>query len=192
MDIIDAADILPEQRPDENEASGEETEEEEEENVEEPRRRRGKERSWDQIGSFSTVAEFKSSEIHTELTAQMTRNNKHPNKEEEFQYDTYVCAYFRKRGWKSCPKTVRVGYSQTSQDIVVWSTDNEHQHELDPDYDTTINFRWTAEQEEVVRRHLQARHKRNALILRELREKNLVNGAGKLPTVAQVGLICVG
>ena len=48
------------------------------------------------------------------------------------------------------------------------------------------SFIFVIDQEEVVRRHMEAKVKRNILILRELRAKNLVNGAGKLPTQAQV------
>ena len=82
---------------------------------------------------------FLSGEIITEVNQQMNRNNKSEN--QDYRIDTFVCCYFKKRGWKDCPRAVR---------------------------------------------HMQAKTKRNELILKELREKHLLNGAGKLPTVAQV------
>ena len=46
-----------------------------------------------------------------------------------------------------------------------------------------VNYHWTPAQEEVI-----LRHKRNALIFRELREQNFVNRSGQLPTVGQIRL----
>ena len=184
MNFVDAADIPLEQYEDDNDASGEDTQEDEENN-EEPRRKRGKDRSYSQTHAFSNVDEFQGSEIYTELNQQMTRNNKSENK--DYKIDTFVCGYFKKRGWKACPRALRVGYSKTSQDVIVWeAADSDHQHEVDADHATLVNFNWTSSQEEVIHRHMQAKTKRNELILKELRDKNLLNGAGKLPTVAQV------
>ena len=184
MNFVDAADIPLEQYEDDNEASGEDTQEDEENN-EEPRRKRGKDRSYSQTHAFSNVDEFQGSEIYTELNQQMTRNNKSENK--DYKIDTFVCGYFKKRGWKACPRAFRVGYSKTSQDVIVWeAADSDHQHEVDADHATLVNFNWTSSQEEVIHRHMEAKTKRNELIRKELRDKNLLNGAGKLPTVAQV------
>ena len=200
LNIIDAADIVRED-PDENDENGEEEDEEEEEEEQVVKRRRGKDRSWNHIASFPNMEQFKETEIYASLKTEMKRNNRHET--EDYHLEIFVCRFFRKAGWKLCPRTIRVGYSTTSQDIVVWETDdNEHQHEEDPNFDTGINYHWTAgftylfvicysfifviDQEEVVRRHMEAKVKRNILILRELRAKNLVNGAGKLPTQAQV------
>ena len=184
MNFVDAADIPLEQYEDDNDASGEDTQEDEENN-EEPRRKRGKDRSYSQTHAFSNVDEFQGSEIYTELNQQMTRNNKSENK--DYKIDTFVCGYFKKRGWKACPRALRVGYSKTSQDVIVWeAADSDHQHEVDADHATLVNYNWTSSQEEVIHRHMEAKTKRNELIRKELRDKNLLNGAGKLPTVAQV------
>ena len=146
---------------------------------------RGKDKIWSQIDRFANNDQYKGSEIYTKLTAEMTRNNKYNT--EDYQIDVYVCKHFKKRGWKSCPRSVRVGYSRTSSEIFVWeAADSEHQHEQDPDFDTAGNFNWTAGQAEVVRKHMHM-HMRLNLILNELRVNNLVNGGGKLPTLAQVG-----
>ena len=187
--LQDAAD-LPLQPQGENENNGDdETEEEEEVDVEEgAKAKRGKDKSWIQIGHFANNDQYKGSEIYTEMTAEMIRNNNYDA--EEYQNDVFFCKFYKKRGWKSCPRRVRVGYSQTSSEIFVWEVeDSEHQHEEDPDFDTPVNFNWTAEQAEVVKRHLPSKFKRNNLILNELRANNLVNGAGKFPTLAQVGWI---
>ena len=184
--LQDAAD-LPLQPQGENENNGDdETEEEEEVDVEEgAKAKRGKDKSWIQIGHFANNDQYKGSEIYTKLTAEMTRNNKYNT--EDYHIDVYVCKHFKKRGWKSCPRSVRVGYSRTSSEIFVWeAADSEHQHEQDPHFDTAGNFNWTAGQAEVVRQHMHM-HMRLNLILNELRVKNLINGGGKLPTLAQVG-----
>ena len=101
MNFVDAADIPLEQYEDDNDASGEDTQEDEENN-EEPRRKRGKDRSYSQTHAFSNVDEFQGSEIYTELNQQMYRNNKSENK--DYKIDTFVCGYFKKRGWKACPR----------------------------------------------------------------------------------------
>ena len=96
---------------------------------------RGKDKIWSQIDRFANNDQYKGSEIYTKLTAEMTRNNKYNT--EDYHIDVYVCKHFKKRGWKSCPRSVRVGYSRTSSDIFVWeAADSEHQHEQDPNFDT--------------------------------------------------------
>ena len=127
MNIIDAADIL---REDENEDIGEEDEEEEvdeEEGDQEPKRRRGKDRVWNQIGSFANMDQWKGSDICADVTNEMTRNTQHDTF--DYHFDVFVCHYSRKHGWKPCPRIVRVGFSTTSQEIVVWENEGGH-HQL--------------------------------------------------------------
>ena len=187
MDINpqDTADIELEERADDVEGDGEETEEtEEEEEDEEPKKRRGKDREWKELASFPNKEQFRASEIHIELSAEMTRQNIY--KGEDCHNHLYVCRYFKKQGWKRCHRAVRVGFSQTSFDIFVCETDGGHIHEEEPGFATPVNYHWTPEQCQVIRRHIQARSKRINLILRELRDQNLVNGTGLLPTKDQV------
>ena len=139
MNIIDAADIL---REDENEDIGEEDEEEEvdeEEGDQEPKRRRGKDRVWNQIGSFANMDQWKGSDICADVTNEMTRNTQHDTF--DYHFDVFVCHYSRKHGWKPCPRIVRVGFSTTSQEIVVWENEGgHHQHEEDPNFETGTNY----------------------------------------------------
>ena len=181
--LEDAADLEPEVPGDEGDVETD-TEEDEENEEDEEKRRRGKDRDWKEVASFPNKEQFRASEIHIELSAEMTRHNIH--KGETLHTHLYVCRYYKKRGWKRCDRAVRVGFSQSGDDIVVWETDDEHKHEVQPDFATPVNYSWTSEQCQVIRRHIQARSKRTNLILRELRDQNLVNGAGLLPTKDQV------
>ena len=183
VNLQDTADVEVEDLADEGDVETQ-TETEEEEEDEEPKRRRGKDRVWKEVASFPNKEQFRASEIHVELSAEMTRQNIY--KGEDRHTHLYVCRYFKKHGWKRCHRAVRVEFSQTAFDIVVCETDDSHIHEEEPGFATPVNYHWTSEQCQVIRRHIQARSKRANLILRELRDKNLVNGAGLLPSKDQV------
>ena len=77
-------------------------------------------------------------------------------------------------------------FPQTSDEVHVYSTEDDHVHEVDDAHQTKTNYHWTAPQEDVIRRCLKTHVKSNKLILRELRESNMLNGDGRLPTAAQV------
>ena len=196
INLQDAADIELEERADDVDGDGEDTEtddvdgdgndtetEEDEEN-EEPKRKRGKDREWKDLASFPNKEEFRASEIHIELSTEMTRHNKYLGK--DCLNHLYVCRYYKKPGWKRCNRAVRVGFAQSSFEIFVWESEDEHKHEKEEGYATPVNYHWTPEQCQVIHRHIQSKSKRINLILRELRDENLVNGTGLLPTKLQV------
>ena len=183
INLQDAAELGVEDTGDEGDVeTGTETEEDEEN--EEPMRRRGKDKDWKEVASFPDKEQYRASEIHNEISSEMTRHNKYRG--EDFLIHLHVCRYYKRAGWKRCDRSVRVGFSQTSHDIVVWETDDGHNHEEEPEFATPVNYHWTEQQCEVIRRHIQARSKRTNMILKELRDKNLTNGAGILPSKDQV------
>ena len=64
----------------------------------------------------------------------------------------------------------------------------EHWHEEDLNHVTKVNYHWTGPQVEVIGNHIKyAGKNNNQVILRQLKEGGLSNGAGKYPTAAQVG-----
>ena len=63
----------------------------------------------------------------------------------------------------------------------------EHWHEEDLKHVTKINYHWTGTQIEVIGNHIKyAGKNNNQVILRQLKEGGLTNGAGKYHTSAQV------
>ena len=147
---------------------------------------RGKDRVWKELASFPNTDQFIASDIYSELSAEMTRHNIYKGK--DCHSHLYVCRYFKKQGWKRCHRAVRVGFSQTSFEIFVWGTNDQHTHEEEPGFATPVNYHWTPEQCQAIHRHIQFRSTRINLILQELRDQNLVNGAGLLPTKDQVAM----
>ena len=161
--------------------------------VGEPRkRRRGKDINWKKIASFPSKDQFDASDIKIELS-EMTRNQKYDG--HDFRTEVFVCRYFKKQGWMSCKRSIRVGFPYTSYDILVWEPErNEHHHEMRPDYGTDVNYHWTPAQEEFLRQlpggQREVRVGRQSLgskkILQEVRKQIMANGAGQLPTEDQV------
>ena len=161
--------------------------------VGEPRkRRRGKDINWKKIASFPSKDQFDASDIKIELS-EMTRNQKYDG--HDFRTEVFVCRYFKKQGWMSCKRSIRVGFPYTSYDILVWEPErNEHHHERRPDYGTVVNYHWTPAQEEFLRQlpegQREVREGRQSLgskkILQEVRKQIMANGAGQLPTEDQV------
>ena len=145
---------------------------------------RGKDRVWRELASFPNTDQFRASDIQIELSSEMTRHTIY--KGEDCHNHLYDCRYFKKKGWKRCHRAVRVGFSQNSFEIFVWETDDQHIHEEEPGFVTPVNYHWTPEQCQAIRRHIQFRSTRINLILQELRDQNLVNGTGLLPTKDQV------
>ena len=157
-------------------------EEDDEENA--PKKRRGKDREWKLTANFANQDIYKDSDIYTEIKSEMYRNRNWNT--EDSRVELYLCNYSRKAGYKSCPRLFRVEYSHTSLDIFVYGTEDEHQHEEDPEYQTNLNYRWTEAQEEVIHQHLRTGGKSNKIIWRQLRDDNLTNASGRLPTLEQV------
>ena len=160
--------------------------------VKEPRKRRGKDINWKKIASFPSKDQFDASDIKIELS-EMIRNQKYDG--HDFRTEVFVCRYFKKKGWMSCKRSIRVGYPYTSYDILVWEPErNEHHHERRPDYGTDVNYHWTPAQEEFLRQlpegQREVRAGRQSLgskkILQEVRKQIMANGAGQLPTEDQV------
>ena len=131
FNLQDVADIPEEQDTEDTEEGSEEEEGEVNDGDGDAggKRGRGKDKSWSQIGMFTTNEEFKGSEIHSELTKSMRKDN--PYDTEDFKMHIYVCKHFKKQGWKSCPRRVRVGYDKSSSGVTVWQVDDsDHNHEL--------------------------------------------------------------
>ena len=104
---------------------------------------RGKDGVWKELASFPNTDQFIASDIYSELSAEMTRHNIYKGK--DCHSHLYVCRYFKKQGWKRCHRAVRVGFSQTSFEIFVWGTDDQHIHEEEPRFATPVNYHWTPE-----------------------------------------------
>ena len=183
-DIREVAEIEEEHEEQRHEHESEESEGDGAEDVAAPKRKRGKDRDWKQVECFSNKDLYEASEIHTKITSQMHLRSTY--KTQDNTNVLYACSYFRKRGWKPCQRALRVSFSQTSMDILVLETDDAHVHEKDPDFGTNTYYRWTEAQEGLIRLYLKTKTKSNKVILRDLRDQNLVNGQGKLPTAAQV------
>ena len=194
--LLDAADIPREEVEegvddeeetggDTNEDTGEETGEEEE-NVTGHKRKRGKDREWKEHSSFPSKEHYQASEIFAEIKSQMTRNRVQslPNS----RHELFACRHAKKSGWMPCKKVYKVVYPHTSFEIVVYETEDIHVHEEDPKSHTKDYYHWTEAQVAVIRRYLKTKVSRNKLILRELRDEGLVNGSGRLPTLAQANL----
>ena len=184
LNLQDAAHIVPGEEDynghgDEGDTSGSEGEEEAQ-----PKRRRGKDLKWKQIASFPSSDLYKGSEIFTELNSQMSRKRVTPAGNSKIEW--FECLYSRKRGYKKCPKMYKASFPQSSDEVFVYSTEDDHVHEEDNAHQTKTNYHWTASQEDVIRRCIKTHVKSNKLILRELRESNMVNADGRLPTAAQV------
>ena len=186
LNLQDAAEI--QQDEEDHDGGGDEgdtADSEEEVEVEaQPKRRRGKDLLWKHFASFSSNDLYKDSEIFTELKSQMSR--KRITKEGNSRIEWFYCLYANKRGYKKCPKVYKVAFPQTSYEVFVYSTDDDHFHEEDDTHQTKTNYRWTEAQEAVIRRCIKTNVTRNKLIVRELRESNLVNASGCLPSADQV------
>ena len=185
LNLQDAAHIVPGEEDfighgDEGDTSGDSEGEEEAQ----PKRRRGKDLKWKQIASFPSSDHYKGSDIFTELNSQMSR--KRVTAAGNSKIEWFECLYSRKRGYKKCPKMYKASFPQSSDEVYVYSTEDDHDHEEDDAHQTKTNYHWTALQEDVIRRCIKTHVKSNKLILRELRESNMVNADGRLPTATQV------
>lgn len=192
LPFLDAAEILGrrwerEEGRDESETEEEEEEEEEGEEDEEegqPKQRRGKDREWKEIASFASNDLYKESELFTELNSQMTRRKE--SKEGNTKFEWFICREARRKGRMKCPRVLKVGFPQWSHEVVVYGTDDDHQHGEDEGHQTKTYYHWTDAQEAVIRRCIKNKVFKNNLILRELRELNLTNATGLLPNTSQV------
>ena len=184
-DDVTLQDTTEVQQPEEKEDEVGFKVETDQEAVEEPRkRRRGKDINWKKIASFPSKDQFDASDIKIELS-EMIRNQKYDG--HDFRTEVFVCRYFKKQGWMSCKRSIRVGFPFTSYDILVWEPErNEHHHEMRPDYGTDVNYHWTPAQEEFLRQPLENKFVRKNLIHQEKRDQIMSNGAGQWPTVDQV------
>ena len=64
----------------------------------------------------------------------------------------------------------------------------DHWHDEDLNHVTKTNNHWTGPQVEVITKHIKyTGENNNQVILIQLKERSLSNGAGKYPTTAQVG-----
>ena len=103
---------------------------------------------------------------------------------EWFKY-TWLSTYVRCLN-SGAEKMYKASFPQSSDEVYVYSTEDDHDHEEDDAHQTKTNYHWTALQEDVIRRCIKTHVKSNKLILRELRESNMVNADGRLPTATQV------
>ena len=63
----------------------------------------------------------------------------------------YCCKHSKGKAFKPCPVFKNVAYLQESYKIAVFHNDDEeHLHELNPNYDIPTNFYFTPEQEEII------------------------------------------
>ena len=174
-DFVDASEMVgPDEELDENE---------DEEDV--SKKTRGKDIEWLDYEMFQGPDEYKQSNLRKELKEMMMRKKKWTNKES--RNENFICKYHSKKGWKQCPRQYRVCFSNSSMNIAVFSTAEEHSHHEDPDYSTKENYHWTAKQEAIINRGIKNNIK-NSMILRELKEEGAVNGSGNYPTLSQVGV----
>ena len=116
------------------------------------KRRRGRDRDWQEIESFATPELYKASGIFTEIKSQMSRTNDRPTNDS--RVEIFSCKHARKNGWKKCKKVFKVVHPQDSFEIVVFGTDDDHLHEEDPAYNTKENYHWTEPQMELMRRYV--------------------------------------
>ena len=84
-----------------------------------------------------------------------------------------------------CERRCTVTYPDTDFRVLVFE-EEEHFHEEDSSYKTTLNYHWTKQQETIVLRRIKT-NVQNSRILGQLMKENAANGGGKFPDSAQVG-----
>ena len=173
-----------------NPGAGVEAEEAEEEMIDEAetdgRRRRGKDIEWEEMVNFKNNQEFEGSEVKAEIDEFMTKRKEWKTTWAINQ--NFTCKFQNKKGFKSCPRQLKVCLISTCFKVAVFSNMEEHSHAEDLDHVTAVNYHWTGPQLEIIENFIKFGGKNNnKVILEQLRIKGLCNGSGKLPTCAQVG-----
>ena len=77
-----------------------------------PKRWRGPDLEWIEVKTFSTVNEFKNSNIHKDITENYSRR-KFGNIY-NYKREIFYCKFLRKRKFKTCYKKVKISYSKAS------------------------------------------------------------------------------
>ena len=148
--------------------------------------RRGKDVPLYEIADFKDNDEFKDSEIKAEIDEFMTRRKIW--KTDFANNESYYCKYNNKRGFKQCPRQLKICFVSTCHKIVVFSNMEDHCHEEDLSHVTKTNYHWTSRQIAVIENHIKYTGKNNnKIILAQLKEEGLTNGGCQYPTLAQVG-----
>ena len=148
--------------------------------------KRGKDVQYEVIADFLNNQEYDESEVKAEIKKYMNRRKAW--KTDWAMNHNYCCKYQNKPGFKKCPRILNVCFISSCHSITVFSNMEEHWHKEDLKHVTKVNYHWTGPQIEVIGNHIKyAGKNNNQVILRQLIEGGLCNGAGKYPTAAQVG-----
>ena len=98
----------------------------------------------------------------------------------------YCCKHSKGKAFKPCPVFKNVAYLQESYKIAVFHNDDEeHLHELNPNYDTPTNFHFTPEQEKIIEEGIDS-NSSNLFILKKIKQRN-AHTNGFFPSLLQVG-----
>ena len=85
----------------------------------EGRRRRGKDFEWEEMVNFKNNHEFEGSEMKAEIVELMTKRKEWKTSWAINQ--NFTCKFLKKKGFKSCPRQLKVCLISTCFKIVVFS-----------------------------------------------------------------------
>ena len=157
-------------------------EESSEDRVATVKKRRGPDKEWFEKETFSDKTSFNESDFKKDLDNAMSKKSFYDTARGKL--DFYVCKYTKRKAYKPCPVLIRVTFSQHNLKIVVFNNEEEHCHELNPNYNTPTNFHFTSEQEEIIKDC--ANDLKSVYILRKIKAKN-AHTNGSFPSLSQIG-----
>ena len=141
-----------------------------EEGQQEPvKRGRGPDKEWFEEGVFDNKASFAESEFKKNLDKEITKKCGYDTVQARLEF--YCCKHSKRKAYKPCPVFKKVAYLQESFKIAVFHNDEEHIHEINPNYDTPTNFHFTPEQENIIEEGIDS-HSTNFFILKKLKMRN--------------------
>ena len=112
---------------------------------------RGKDIEWIEVARFTTILEYKESQIYKEIKEKFSCMKKRSPEYADTEH--FVCKHSRKVGYIPCPVQYMVVFFHNDEVSVACDRGNEeHCHEIDTDYDASggTNFRWTVEQTNMI------------------------------------------
>ena len=150
-------------------------EEPDEEDEEPETRRRGRDRDWRFYKSFSSIDEYKASDIYineiSKMSMRKSRSTRYADRE------TFECKFARRIAYLPCGVKFRVSFDSASDDVTIEMCGDKHSHDKDKDYAQTRNpnyFRWNEEQTELIMAAVK-NELDSTVIRRNMRSSNLFN-----------------
>ena len=145
---------------------------------------RGPEIDWLEEADYESVKDFEASNHKKEIMAFMSARKSSDDR--YCQKSGYSCKFGRKRGFKMCPRQLKVCFLNETLGgrVTVWSNRMDHLHEANSDNLKT--YLWTDEQLAIIKKYMVIPMRSNTIqILKKMKMVRAIS-RGKYPTLMQI------